>query len=132
MVRRPPRSTRTYTLFPYTTLFRSGEARLLSAGQPATHTWLYDGVSPGPTIRVRQGEEVFVRLQNDLPQPTTIHWHGIRIDNAMDGVPHLTQHAVAPDETFDYRFTVPDAGTFWSHPPDIGSASCRERVWPYG
>src|SRR3546814_928186 len=95
-----------------------GEAQLLSAGQPATHTWLYDGVSPGPTIRARQGEEVFVRLQNDLPQPTTIHWHGIRIDNAMDGVPHLTQHAVAPGETFDYRFTVPDAGTFWYHPHD--------------
>jgi len=95
-----------------------GEARLLEAGQPATRTWLYDGVSPGPTLRARQGEEVFVRLVNNLPQPTTIHWHGIRIDNAMDGVPHLTQHAVAPGESFDYRFTVPDAGTFWYHPHD--------------
>jgi len=98
-----------------------GEAQLLEAGQPKTRTWLYDGVSPGPTIRVRQGEEVFVRLVNKLAQPTTIHWHGIRIDNAMDGVPHLTQHAVAPGETFDYRFTVPDAGTFWYHP--------HERSW---
>src|SRR3546814_5981225 len=62
-----------------------GEAQLLPAGQPATRTWLYDGVSPGPTIRARQGEEVFVHLKNELPQPTTIHWHGIRIDNAMDG-----------------------------------------------
>ena len=95
-----------------------GEAQLLPAGQPSTRTWLYDGVSPGPTIRARQGEEVFVRLVNGLPQATTIHWHGIRIDNAMDGVPHLTQHAVAPGETFDYRFTVPDAGTFWYHPHD--------------
>src|SRR3546814_5844075 len=73
-----------------------GEAQLLPAGQPATRTWLYDGVSPGPTIRARQGEEVFVHLKNELPQPTTIHWHGIRIDNAMDGVPHLTQPAVEP------------------------------------
>src|SRR3546814_8253161 len=61
-----------------------GEARLLSAEQPATHTWLFNGVSPGPTIRARQGESVFGRLQNDLPQPTTNHWHGIRITNAMD------------------------------------------------
>src|SRR3546814_18986691 len=93
-----------------------GEARLLSAGQPATHTWLYDGVSPGPTIRARQGEEVFVRLQNDLPQPTTIHWHGIRIDNAMDGVPPLTQHEVAPGRTLRLRLPVPDAGTLRAQP----------------
>ena len=95
-----------------------GEALLLEPGRPKTRTWLYDGVSPGPILRARQGEEVFVRLVNKLPQPTTIHWHGIRIDNAMDGVPHLTQHAVEPGETFDYRFTVPDAGTFWYHPHD--------------
>ena len=95
-----------------------GEAQLLEAGKPATRTWLYDGVSPGPVIRARQGEEVNVRFVNNLPQPSTLHWHGIRIDNAMDGVPHLTQHAVQPGETFDYRFTVPDAGTFWYHPHD--------------
>jgi FtsP/CotA-like multicopper oxidase with cupredoxin domain len=95
-----------------------GEAQLLEAGKPRTRTWLYDGVSPGPVIRARQGEEVFVRFVNNLPQPSTIHWHGIRIDNAMDGVPHLTQHAVEPGASFDYRFTVPDAGTFWYHPHD--------------
>jgi FtsP/CotA-like multicopper oxidase with cupredoxin domain len=93
-----------------------GETLLLEAGRPKTRTWLYDGVSPGPILRARQGEEVFVRLKNALPQPTTIHWHGIRIDNAMDGVAHLTQEAVPPGGTFDYRFTVPDAGTFWYHP----------------
>lgn len=95
-----------------------GKALLLEPGRPKTRTWLYDGVSPGPLLRARQGEEVFVRLVNKLPQPTTIHWHGIRIDNAMDGVAHLTQHAVEPGESFDYRFTVPDAGTFWYHPHD--------------
>ena len=93
-----------------------GEALLLEAGQPKTRAWLYDGVSPGPIIRARQGEEVFVRLKNALDQPTTIHWHGIRIDNAMDGVAGLTQEPVPPGGTFDYRFTVPDAGTFWYHP----------------
>ncbi|MGF1594418.1 MAG: multicopper oxidase family protein [Kiloniellaceae bacterium] len=95
-----------------------GEAQLLEAGRPKTRVWAYDGTTPGPLLRVRQGEEVNVRLVNNLPQPTTLHWHGIRIDNAMDGVPHLTQHAVQPGESFDYRFTVPDAGTFWYHPHD--------------
>jgi FtsP/CotA-like multicopper oxidase with cupredoxin domain len=58
---------------------------------------------------------VRIRLRNELEQPTSIHWHGIRIDNAMDGVAGLTQDAVEPGETFDYVFTVPDAGTFWYH-----------------
>ncbi|NIA70031.1 multicopper oxidase family protein [Pelagibius litoralis] len=93
-----------------------GEAHLLEPGQPATRIWSYDGLSPGPILRVRQGEELAVRLRNDLPQPTTLHWHGIRIDNAMDGVAGLTQEAVPPGESFDYRFRVPDAGTFWYHP----------------
>lgn len=93
-----------------------GEVLLLEKGQPKTRTWLYDGVSPGPILRARQGEEVNVRLVNQLPQPTTIHWHGIRIDNTMDGVANLTQEPVPPGGTFDYRFTVPDAGTFWYHP----------------
>jgi len=68
---------------------------------------------------VRQGETVRVRLENDLPQPTTIHWHGIRIDNAMDGVAGLTQPAVEPGGSFDYAFKVPDAGTFWYHPHNL-------------
>ncbi|MGI9382012.1 MAG: multicopper oxidase family protein, partial [Methyloligellaceae bacterium] len=64
----------------------------------------------------KRGAEVWVRLKNQLPQPTTIHWHGIRIVNAMDGVAGLTQDPVPPGETFDYRFRVPDAGTYWYHP----------------
>jgi FtsP/CotA-like multicopper oxidase with cupredoxin domain len=71
---------------------------------------------PGPVLRVKQGDEVWLRLNNNLPQSTTIHWHGIRIDNAMDGVAGLTQQPVPPGETFDYKFKVPDAGTFWYHP----------------
>src|SRR3546814_4463322 len=77
MIRRPPRSTRTDTLFPYTTLFRS------------------------------------VVAENRLAEETTVHWHGIRLPNAMDGVPHLTQKPIAPGERFDYEFEIPDAGTFW-------------------
>jgi len=73
----------------------------------------YDGAVPGPVIRVRRGEEVKVRLVNGLDEPTAIHWHGVRLPNAMDGAPPLTQAAVAPGASFDYRFVVPDAGTFW-------------------
>jgi FtsP/CotA-like multicopper oxidase with cupredoxin domain len=93
----------------------SGSAPLLGDQGGPTALWAYNGVTPGPEIRVRRGERVRVRLVNELDQPTTIHWHGIRIDNAMDGVPDLTQAAVPPGESFDYDFTVPDAGTYWYH-----------------
>jgi FtsP/CotA-like multicopper oxidase with cupredoxin domain len=72
--------------------------------------------APGPTLRARRGEELRIRLVNDGPAPTAIHWHGLRIANAMDGVPGLTQAPVAPGGSFDYRFTPPDAGTFWYRP----------------
>ena len=71
-----------------------------------TPIWGYDGMVPGPTLRVKQGEELKVRLVNDLNQPTTVHWHGLRIDNAMDGVPHLTQKPIEPGASFDYRCTA--------------------------
>jgi FtsP/CotA-like multicopper oxidase with cupredoxin domain len=71
---------------------------------------------PGPTFRIRLGETVRVAFTNHLPQPTTIHWHGVRVPNAMDGVPGVTQPPVAPGETFVYEFTPKDAGTFWFHP----------------
>jgi FtsP/CotA-like multicopper oxidase with cupredoxin domain len=93
-----------------------GTAQLLAAGKPATAIWGFNGGTPGPVLRVRQGDRVKARLVNRLPQPTTIHWHGIRIANAMDGVPHMTQHAVEPGQSFDYDFVAPDAGTYWYHP----------------
>ena len=95
---------------------RAGTASLLEETGKPTSIWGYQGKVPGPLIRARQGDEVWIRLKNSLPQPTTIHWHGIRIDNAMDGVAGLTQKPVPPGGTFDYRFVVPDAGTFWYHP----------------
>ncbi len=95
---------------------KPGTANLLEPGEPATDIWGYDGRVPGPTLRARQGEAFAVDLVNQLSQPTTIHWHGIRIDNAMDGVAGLTQPATKPGERFTYRFTPPDAGTYWYHP----------------
>ncbi len=94
---------------------RQGTALLRGKGERPTPIWGYDGLCPGPTLRVRQGDELKVRLVNDLDQATVIHWHGMRIPNAMDGVPFLTQKPVEPRGTFDYRFTPPDAGTFWYH-----------------
>jgi len=95
---------------------RPGTANLLGTAEAETAIWGYRGVVPGPVLRAKQGGEVWVQLKNRLTQPTTIHWHGIRIDNAMDGVAGLTQEPVPPGETFEYRFAVPDAGTFWYHP----------------
>src|SRR5947199_26458 len=82
----------------------------------------YDSAAPGPVLTVRRGEELKVRLINDLPVETAIHWHGVRVPNAMDGTA-LTQKPVAPGASFDYRFTPPDAGTFWYRPPTRDPAS---------
>ena len=80
-----------------------------------SNLWLYNQQSPGPTISVEKGEELTVEFTNLLKEPTTIHWHGIRNINAMDGVANLTQPPIEPGETFIYKFPVNDAGTFWYH-----------------
>ena len=89
--------------------------RLVSDQHPASTLWTYEGSNPGPQIRARRNERIRVRLTNRLPEPTSIHWHGIRIENSMDGVPGLTQDAVLPGQSFDYDFVVPDTGTYWYH-----------------
>jgi FtsP/CotA-like multicopper oxidase with cupredoxin domain len=94
----------------------AGRAPLVGDGQPDTAVWSYNGSVPGPVLRFRQGEPVRVVLENRLEEDTTIHWHGIRLPNAMDGVPGLTQPPVRPEESFTYAFTPPDAGTFWYDP----------------
>lgn len=75
----------------------------------------YNGQVPGPVIEAKQGEPIEIVFTNNLPEPTLIHWHGLRVPAAMDGT-QATQRPVAPGETFTYRFTPPDAGTFWYHP----------------
>lgn len=89
--------------------------QLAPSEYPKTRVWGYDGKLPGTLIRAGQGERITRRFVNDLPQPSSVHWHGLRIDNAMDGVAGLTQEAVQPGETFDYDFVARDAGTFWYH-----------------
>lgn len=95
------------------------EARVTSLELvPGTTTpcYTYGERIPGPVIRAQVGDRLKVHFTNHLPEPTTIHWHGLRIPNAMDGVPGQTQEPVMPGATFDYDFVVPDAGTFWYHP----------------
>ena len=85
-------------------------------GGRTVQTWAYDGTVPGPQIRVTAGDELRVRLLNDLPAPTSVHWHGLALRNDMDGVPGLTQAPVAAGGTFDYAFVAPHPGTYWFHP----------------
>lgn len=82
----------------------------------AVEVWAYNGQVPGPVLRIRLGETLRVTFTNKLPQPTTVHWHGVRVPNAMDGVPGVTQKPIAPGASFVYEFTPKDAGTFWFHP----------------
>jgi FtsP/CotA-like multicopper oxidase with cupredoxin domain len=100
---------------------RPGLAPLRGDDQTPTPVWGYDGVVPGPVLRVKRGEALIVRLINDLTEETTLHWHGVRLTNAMDGVPYLTQAPIAPGESFEYHLTPPDAGTFWYHPHPFAS-----------
>jgi suppressor of ftsI len=71
---------------------------------------------PGPLIQVEEGSTIHVRFRNRTPLPTTVHWHGIRLDAPFDGVPGVTQDPVEPGEDFHYRLRLPDEGTFWYHP----------------
>jgi FtsP/CotA-like multicopper oxidase with cupredoxin domain len=99
----------------------AGNRDVVLTAQPRRFTlgsedaWLY-GERPFPILRLKRGETLSVTLKNALAEHTSIHWHGVRGPNAMDGVPYLTQLPVQPGESFAYRFTPPDAGTFFFHP----------------
>lgn len=81
-----------------------------------TPAWTYDGAIPGPLLRAKVGDRLIVHFKNSLPEATTIHWHGLRIPADMDGVPGHGQEPIPPGGSFDYAFTLPDAGTYWYHP----------------
>jgi FtsP/CotA-like multicopper oxidase with cupredoxin domain len=86
------------------------------------HAWTYDGGIPGPLIRAHVGDRVIVHFTNQLPQPTTIHWHGVRVPIEMDGVPDISQPEMKTGDTFTYDFVVRDAGLFWYHPHVMSAA----------
>jgi manganese oxidase len=89
--------------------------REMAPGMKA-HLWGYNGQSPGPTIEVVEGDRVRIFVTNKLPEHTSVHWHGQRLPNGMDGVAGLTQPAIAPGKTFVYEFVAHSAGTFMYHP----------------
>lgn len=104
-------------------ILRAAPSRQSLVGEryPATAVWAYDGKVPGPVLRYRQGERLRIAVENALDAETTVHFHGIRLPNAMDGVPHLTQPPIARNGgKFLYEFDLPDAGTYWYH-PHLGS-----------
>lgn len=81
-----------------------------------TLAWTYNGTLPGPLIRAKREDRIIVHFTNDLPEPTTIHWHGMRVPAVMDGAPGHSQPETGPGEGFTYDFTAPDAALFWYHP----------------
>lgn len=89
--------------------------REIAPGMKA-HLWGYNGQSPGPTIEVVEGDRVRIFVTNRLPEKTSVHWHGQRLPNGMDGVSGLTQPAILPGKTFVYEFEAKRAGTFMYHP----------------
>jgi len=76
----------------------------------------YNGMIPGPIIKAKQGSSITVEFTNNLDQPTTVHWHGLRHDNKDDGVPGVTQDVILPGTTFTYTLRFPDEGVYWYHP----------------
>ncbi|MDE2579775.1 MAG: multicopper oxidase family protein [Hyphomicrobiales bacterium] len=100
---------------------RAAALRIAPGGDADTACLTYDGVIPGPLLRAKQGEDVLLRLVNKLDQPTSLHWHGLRAQNAADGVAGLTQAPVAPGASFDYRFKAQDAGLFLYQPCGVAN-----------
>lgn len=85
--------------------------------------YAFNGQIPGPLIRVERGAEIIVEVKNETPAPTSVHWHGLRLENEFDGVPGLTQDPIPVGGNFTYRLRFPDAGLYWYHPHH------REDIW---
>ena len=77
--------------------------------------WAYNGVVPGPQIRVREGDRIRINVKNELAESTAVHFHGLEIPNDQDGVPFLTQPPIKPGASYTYEFTVPNAGSHMYH-----------------
>jgi len=101
---------------------REKTIRLIAEVKPWTvapgvtvQAWTYNGTVPGPTIHVRQGDHLKIIVTNELPEPTTVHWHGLQVPADMDGVPGMSQAPIQPGQTFVYEFTADDPGTYMYH-----------------
>ncbi len=96
-------------------ILRAGVTEVDLGGVSAT-TWAYDGRIPGKEIRAKAGDVLRIQVENTLPTETSVHWHGIRLHNAADGVPGLTQDPIAAGASYTYEFVAPDPGTYFFHP----------------
>jgi FtsP/CotA-like multicopper oxidase with cupredoxin domain len=112
----PGLPSRTYQLADGDTITLTAAKVGRTLGKHPLVMYAYDGQVPGPRLEIPQGGTVTVRFRNQTDLPSSIHWHGLRLANADDGVPGLTQPAVQPGSEFVYRVYAPDAGLFWYHP----------------
>jgi FtsP/CotA-like multicopper oxidase with cupredoxin domain len=97
----------------FTLTAESAHLPFMAKGQK--DAWTFNGTSPGPTLRVQQGDMVVVHLVNHLSVGVTIHWHGVDVPNSADGVAGVTQDATKPGQSYIYRFLAKDPGTYWYH-----------------
>jgi FtsP/CotA-like multicopper oxidase with cupredoxin domain len=112
----------------------AGKTRLNIAGadQPDTDLWLYNQSCPAPCCAIAKAICFVLRFKNNLDVATTIHWHGIRNLNEMDGVANLTQAPIEPGESFAYEFPLNDSGTYWYHAHNMGwEQVARGPLWPF-
>ena len=98
-----------------TLALEAGLARRSVAGRTYT-SYAFNGMLPGPLIEVKQGATIVVRFRNSIDQPSSVHWHGVRLDNTSDGAVGVTQQAVPPGGNYTYTVHFPDAGVYWYHP----------------
>jgi FtsP/CotA-like multicopper oxidase with cupredoxin domain len=89
--------------------------QILPSGDGATAMLGFNGSMPGPELRLQRGQRAVINVENAMAVGTAVHWHGIRLENQMDGVPMLTQDLIVPGETKTYSFVPPDSGTYWYH-----------------
>ncbi|HEY5798185.1 MAG TPA: multicopper oxidase family protein [Bosea sp. (in: a-proteobacteria)] len=99
------------------------KARLRPAPASDTEIWAFDGATPGPALRIKQGESLRLTVANKTTNPLSLHWHGLRGEAAMDGVGGFSQPPIAPGESFEYRLKPPDSGTILYRPLVLGGAS---------
>ncbi|WP_198665725.1 multicopper oxidase family protein [Haloprofundus halophilus] len=98
-----------------TAALRAAPGTVKPGADASAENWLYNGEFPGPELRATEGEVIEVELTNGLPESTTIHWHGVPVANAMDGVPNVTQQPVDSGDSFTYKFRAEPAGTYFFH-----------------
>ena len=94
----------------------SANKALIELGGKSFDGYAYNSQFPGPLLKVKQGTKIKILFKNNLNEPTTVHWHGIRMENRFDGVPEITQKEVFPNQSFEYELEFPDNGLFWYHP----------------